>query len=158
LPGARFDHHPPPLRHHEIESVWYSANNLRCAVAEAFGNSVIDRGSNRRVAVVEIRRPVVLLDLLSVGMRRVGATQELATTTDHALAQEWARAFYTDPGYFKVQGLRWRGRQVGSPCILLTDRTAAPSVLAVRKDHPIGHPSVWPRIARAARQCRLAIV
>ena len=157
VPTARFDHHPPPLREHESESVWYAASNLRCAVAEAFGKGVIDRQSNRRVALVEARRDLSLLDLMSVGMRRVGATQELARTTDYELTQEWARAFYGDRAYRGLRGLRWRGRQIAAPCIVLTDR-AARSVLRMRDDRPIADPAVWPRIAAAARACRVPVV
>jgi hypothetical protein len=54
-------------------------------------------------------------------------------------------------------GIRWRGRQAGSICVVLTERVPG-GVLALAADHAIADAVVWPRIARAARACRIKVV
>jgi hypothetical protein len=56
-----------------------------------------------------------------------------------------------------VEGIHWRGRQAGSLCVVLTDR-ADMTKLDLLSDLEISEPVVWPRIVRAARECRLRIV
>ncbi len=155
LADMRFDHHRPPLGRAAERSVWYAATSLRGALAESFGRlGFIDRDAGRHVAVVRVGKPIPVLDLVGVGVRRVGLTQEIAATTDYAGCQSWARAFYDQ--YPTLLGIRWRGRQVGSICVVLTDR-ATTRPLTLESDHDLADPAVWPRIARAARLCRLAI-
>lgn len=141
---------------HARRSVWYAGLSLLGAVAEAFGRTgFLDRGSGRRVAVVRVVRTLPLIDLVGVAARSVGLTQEVAATTDYGATQSWARAFYDR--YPDLQGLRWRGRQAGSICVLLTDRVRA-TALTLVTDHDLADPAVWPRIARAARRCRLRVM
>ena len=153
LPGLRFDHHIPPPGSASDRSVWYAATSLLGAMAEAFGNlGVVDRGSGRRVCIVRIAEPIPVLDLVGVAPRRFGLDQRIATSRDYPRCQEWARAFYE--AYPDVCGLRWRGRQAGSICFALNDRADMASLVKLH-DRGISDPEVWPRIARAARRCRL---
>lgn len=156
LPSQRFDHHAPPLCVSLDRSVWYAATSLVGAVAEAFGNlGVVDRACGRHVALVQIVRPLILMNLVGVSARRVGLTQEVGSSTDYAKTQEWARAFYDQCG--TLMGIRWRGRQAGSICFVLHDR-ATMSDLALVSDHNISDPRVWPRIVKAARACSLSVI
>jgi hypothetical protein len=153
---ARFDHQPPPRSDHPTRSVWYASTSLRGAVAEACGRlGFVDRGSGRKIVLARITRSVRVLDLVGVAARRLKLTQEIATTTDYALCQSYARAFYDQ--YPGIQGIRWRGREAGSINLVLNDR-ADMAALFPEVDDKIIHPDLWPRIARAARDCRLAIV
>jgi hypothetical protein len=156
LGNARFDHQPPPRSDHPTRSVWYASTSLRGAVAEAFGRlGFIDQGSGRRVVQARIGGPIRVLDLVGVAVRRLGLTQEIATTTDYALCQSYARAFYDQ--YRGIQGIRWRGREIGSINLVLNDR-ADMATLVPEVDEEIIHPDLWPRIARAARDCHLEVV
>ena len=156
LTDMRFDHHRPPLGSDAAHSVWYASTSLQGALSESFGRlGFIDRGAPRRVALVRVVSAVPLLDLVGVGPRSVGLTQEIAATTDYARCQAWARAFHAQ--YPALHGLRWRGRQAGSICVVLTDR-ADMSALALVADHDLGDSAVWPRIARAAQRCHLRII
>jgi len=155
LSDMRFDHHHPPLDDDAERSVWYAPSSLAGALSESFGRlGFVDREAERRVVVVRVARTIRLLDLVGVGARAVGLTQEVAATSDHATCQGWARAFYEQ--YPTLLGIRWRGRQAGSLCVVLSDRAHA-RVLALVSDHALSDPVVWPRIARAARRCRLAV-
>jgi RES domain len=152
----RFDHHEPPLGSRSDRSVWYAATSLLGAVAEAFGNlGFIDRGCGRRVCLVRLRRPIPVLDLVSAAPRAFGLDQSIATSREYATCQAWSRAFYD--AYPQICGLRWRGRQTGTICLALNERTEERSLEAL-SDHDIGDPEVWPRIARAARRCHLRIL
>lgn len=155
LSDVRFDHHLPPLAVSPDRSVWYSATSLLGAVAEAFGNrGILDSDSGRRVCVARVRSPLSVLDLAGVAPRRFGLDQRIATSTDYPWCQEWARAFYDR--YREIQGLRWRGRQAGTICFVLNDRSAMGFLEAI-SDHDIAHPDVWHRISRAGRRARLQI-
>lgn len=151
----RFDHHPPPCRLHVDRSVWYSATSLRGAVAESFGREAsIKRGARLRVVMATVRKQLRVLDLVGVAARSLGLTQEIAATTDCHACQEWARALYDH--YPQAHGIRWRGRQSGSVCVVLHDR--AEMARLEGESWSLTDPEVWPRIARAARDCRLTVV
>lgn len=154
LADMRFDHHPPPCRVHARHSVWYAAASLVGAVAEAFGRQgFIDKTAGLRIVQAKVRGELRVLDLVGVAARAVGLTQEIAATTDYALCQEWARAVYHQLP--DVHGIRWRGRQSGSLCIVLNDRAEMDDL--DYQSRAVVDPAVWPRVARAARECRMAI-
>ncbi len=156
LPEVRFDPHEPPLGRSAGRSAWYAAATLVGAVAESFGNlGFLDKGAGRRVCVVRARAPIPLLDLVGVAPRVFGLDQEIGTSRDYDRCQEWARAFYES--YPHLHGIRWRGRQAGSICYVLSDR-ADMTALELLADRDIAQPEVWPRIARAARACNLRIL
>lgn len=155
IADMRFDHHLLPTREHEDRSVWYAATSVRGVVSEAFGRTgLLDREAGHRIAVTTVARPLDLLDLVGVAARRVGLTQEIAATTQYETCQAWARSFYDQ--YRELHGIRWRGRQAGSLCVVLNDRASMENLEAV--DYELIDPRVWPRIARAARDCGLTIV
>lgn len=154
---ARFDHHRPglPLGEDPDRSVWYASLGLRGAVAEAFGRGFLDKRAGHGIVVVQVVSPLRLVDLLGRAPRRFGLTQEIAVTTNYARTQQWARAFYD--GYEGVHGIRWRGRQSGSLCVVLTDRASFAS-LEPSTDLPLSDPAVWPRVVRAARECAIPVI
>ena len=155
LPDMRFDHHPQPCRLHAGHSVWYSARSLRGAVAESFGRrGSIDRAAGIRLVLAKVRRELSVLDLVGTAARTLGLTQEIAATTDYDACQLWARAFYDQ--YSTVQGVRWRGRQSGSLCVVLNDRADMARLDGV--SWALTDPRIWTRVARAARDCRLTVV
>ena len=151
----RFDHHEPPCGVHPVRSVWYAASSLRGAVSEAFGRTgILDRSSGVRIVKAEVVGQILVLDLLGVASRAVGLTQEIAATTEYRACQTWARAFYEQ--YSDIQGIRWRGRQVGSICVLLNDRASMSDLSA--DDFALTDPEIWPRVARAARDCAIKVI
>jgi hypothetical protein len=156
LPQLRFDHHVPPPGSASDRAIWYAATSLLGAVAEAFGNlGILDQRAGHRVCVVRVSRPIAVLDLVGVAPRAFGLDQRIATSLDYPWCQEWARALYE--AYPDFCGLRWRGRQAGSICFALNDRTDVKSI-EVLEDRDLSDPAVWPRIARAARRCRFRIL
>ena len=135
--------------------MWYSAASLRGAVAEAFGrHGFVDRTAGYRIVKAVIQHEIPVLDFLGLAPRALQLTQEIAASTDYPTTQSWARAIYQS--YRNIQGVRWRGRQSGSMCILLHDRANMAQLEA--ESWSVNDPIVWPRIARAARECRMKIV
>jgi len=156
LGDVRFDHHLLPPGSDRTRAVWYAATSLLGALSESFGRiGFIDREAGRRVAVARAATAIPLLDLVGVGARSIGLTQEIAATTVYSLTQAWARAVYQQ--YPRLMGIRWRGRQAGSICVVVTERMTSGALL-LASDHAIDDPAVWPRIARAARRCRIKVV
>ncbi len=156
ISSGRFDHQPPPTAVHPNRSVWYASNSLRGAVAESFGKlGFVDCDSGRRVVVARADAPIVVLELLGAAVKRLKLTQEIATTTDYPICQSYARAFYAQ--FTAIQGIRWRGREIGSVNVVLNDR-AEMTALTPEADEGIIHPGIWPRIARAANLCRMEII
>ena len=156
ISDARFDHQPPPPALHPTRSVWYAGTSLRGAVAETFGKiGFVDRSCGRKIVKVRIVGSIEVLDLLGTGARKLKLTQEIATTTDYGLCQSYARAFYDQ--YTGIEGIRCRGREIGSINVVLTDR-AEMTCLAPEVDEEMTHPCIWPRLARAIRDCSLEII
>ncbi len=152
----RFDHQPSPKGDSEPESVWYSSGSLIGAVAESFGRDrVLDKNCGRRVCIVELSVAFDVVDFCGVGPRHLGLDQQICTTTDYRATQTWARALYLQ--FTDLVGIRWRGRQVSSENVVLTDR-ADLETLVLLSDHDISEAAIWPRIANAARKCRITIV
>lgn len=156
LPGARFDHHQPPLGSDRGSAVWYAASSLAGALAEAFGHlGFVDRRAGQRVVVARVETNIPVLDLVGAAARFFGLDQRIATWTDSDWTQSWARAFHAS--YPDLEGLRWRGRQSGSLCFVLNER-ADMSSLVLESDHELSEAMVWPRIVRAARRAHLRVV
>lgn len=156
-PLFRFDHHDLPPATHPTKSVWYAAESLRGAVAEAFGGTrILDASSAQRYVCASITASPALLSLLSVGPSRIGATHELCATTNYDLTQEWARAIYED--YTSLHGIRWKARNSGSLSIVLNDRQAVATCMTVILDAPLNHPDVWPRLVRAAKDLAFTVI
>jgi len=123
-------------------------------VAEAFGRSgFVDREAGYQIVLATVRETIEILDLLGVAAKRLGATQEIATTTDYAVTQAWARALYDR--YPNLRGLRWRGREIGSISVVLNDRAQMASLAG--QVFALDAPGIWPRIARAARDFGLTV-
>jgi len=56
-----------------------------------------------------------------------------------------------------IRGIRWRGRQAGSICIVLNDRVDM-NLLEFAADYDLVDPVMWPGIVRAAHRGRLQIL
>jgi RES domain len=155
-PEGRFDHHVPPPGSSSGRTVWYASGSLVGAVAESFGKrGFLDPAAGDRIVVARVVASIALVDLVGIAPRRFGLTQEIAATTDYRRTQAWARALYD--AYPEPVGIRWRGRQAGSICVVLTDRLPKRS-LTLDFDALVSDPRVWPRVARAAHRCGVQII
>jgi len=130
--SSRFDHHPSPVRRHPRRRIAYltrSATAFTAAVAEYYqdgGASVgpIDTGNRRpAVSVIDITRPLRLLDLDGGWITRAGGNQAIRTGP-RGRARQWARAIYQHHGGPNgLDGLAYSSSVWGpGRCVTLWDR------------------------------------
>lgn len=93
--------------------VLYLGESEACAFIETFGASTgvraVSRGelARRRMAQVQLRRPVRVVELDGPALARLGADARLLSA-DHSVAQTWARALHDHPA--QPCGMRYRAR------------------------------------------------
>lgn len=127
---GRWDHHvPDPLTGAPVPNgdrgVLYATLSLQCAVAEVFGDDRrVSPSPSQRLAVLEVRRPVRLVDTCGLSAVPLGVPAGALRTRDRALTQRVARDLYESTD---ADGLRYEGWQTGEPCICLWER-AEPDV------------------------------
>jgi hypothetical protein len=125
---GRWDHHvADPLSGAPVPNgergVLYVTSSLRCAVAEVFGDDRrVSPSPTQRLAVLEVARPLRLVDTCGLSAVPLGVPAGALRTRDRAFTQRVARDLYdlTD-----ADGLRYEGWQTGEPCFCLWERVAA---------------------------------
>lgn len=154
-PLLRFDPHPRPRRGHPRHGVWYGAADVPGALAEMFqATRVIDRTAGAPYLTgLRFTRSLRLLDVGGFGAgrwpTRVGGNFALDSTA-HSVAQHWARTIRAaHPG---LDGLAYRGRFSGGPCLALFTPAAEAFPPAPALSLPLDHPGLVSRLAGAARR------
>jgi hypothetical protein len=106
----------------------YLASDEHCAFIEAFGRELDFRLVTRNglelraLARIEMRRPLLLVDLAGEGLAQLGADGRLCTG-DYLIAQRWSHALWQHPN--KPDGLLWRSRfDLSRMCVGVYDRAA----------------------------------
>lgn len=128
-PRARFDHHPGRDENgrvgptdHPTRAVWYACPEVEVitALLEVFGqDGVLDDACE--VVEVELVEPLRLLELVGDGAPAAGTVVAL-TKQAHVRCWPWARYFYEQPVYGKVDGLTWSGFYNERRCLVLFER------------------------------------
>lgn len=152
-PVLRFDHHPQPLGMHPEAGIWYGAANPRGALAEVFQETrLIDRfHGTPYLTAARFTRKVRLLDVGGIGtgawLTRAGG-QFALDSAPHRIAQEWAQAIHE--AYGEVEGIAYRGRFAGGPCVALFERGAEALPDRPELSLPLSHPGLHAGVATAA--------
>jgi hypothetical protein len=93
--------------------VLYVGEDQFCAFVEAFDVPSVFRPltratlESRRLAVIELDRPLRLVNLTGSGLARIGADERLAAG-DHDVARRWSHALWSHPS--QPDGLLYRAR------------------------------------------------
>lgn len=113
--------------------VLYAGEDVACAFIETFGDSHSAKGSielaaaelvNRHLALIEIQRPLRVIDLTAEGAMNIGAEGRLSTVDDYALSQRWSRALWSHPA--GPDGIYYVSRHnLGRRSLALFDRAGA---------------------------------
>jgi len=108
---------------------------------------VIDQ-RGRRLAFLQIQRPLLLLDLCCHGAMRAGSVSALSACADRALSQDWSRYFHAT--YSKIDGLKYSSAHNEEAVVALYER--AEQALVCLADMPLNHPDLRSRILRVAQE------
>lgn len=124
---GRWDHHLPdpdtgaPIPNGE-RGVLYVTITLRCAVAEVFGDDRrVSPSSTQRLAVLEVDRPLDLVDTRGLAAVPLGVAAGALRARDRDLTQRVARQLYAETD---ADGLLYEGWQTGETCVCLWERVA----------------------------------
>lgn len=110
-PLRRFDHHRAGTdgtpTHDPDRGIWYGAPTLPGCLVEVFRDTGVIDPADRLVAIPDVTRELVLLDLRRNGAMRAGSVAALCKTADLDITQAWSRYFHDDPNgnYGEVDGL-----------------------------------------------------
>lgn len=160
-PMLRFDPHPYPRGDHPHRGVWYGATDIDSALAEAYQDTrVIDRQwEDPFLTGFRCTRPLRLLDLGLFGSgrwpTRVGGNFAMATAP-RSIAQRWARAIRS--AHPDLDGLLYRGRFGGGPCLALLSPAADAFPARPLTSNPLTHPGIQSRLAGAALRIGYTVV
>lgn len=156
-PRSRFDHH----REAEAPAVdmgrgiYYAAASLRDCVVEVFGDTGVIEAAGRHVAVVEIQRPVLLLDLTGDGAWLAGSVAALTKHVDRLFTQAWARYFYECvSAYGTLDGVRFENAHNAAPAYALFERVGPMRVVL---DLPLTDSKLTAELAAIALELGLYI-
>jgi RES domain len=141
---GRWDHHladpttgaPVP---NGQRGVLYATLTLRCAVAEVFGDDRrLSPSASQRLAVLEVERPLELIDTCGLAAMRLGVAAGALRARDRALTQRLSRELYETTG---ADGLIYEGWQTGEACLCLWER-AEPAITVLDDRGLIDDPDV----------------
>jgi RES domain-containing protein len=130
-PLNRFDQHvrnrhQRPKVQLDGRGVIYLAENLDCALAEAFQDQgkVVGVCPNMRAVAMAPQTPAKLLDITGNGVMKIGAVASLAGGNEpRRLTQRWGRAIYED--LLNLAGILYRGAHQSGRCVVAWERTGA---------------------------------
>lgn len=124
-PLHRFDHQRGTTPQTDPErGIYYAAFTLSSCLVECFGDTGVIEIQDEQVCLVEITRPITLLDLRGAGAMKAGSVAALSTTDKRQLSQEWSRYFYEQENiYSTVDGLIYCNAHNNEEAIALYERS-----------------------------------
>jgi len=121
----RFDHHrntKKPQLDSEM-GIYYTAFTLSSCIVEYFGDSGVIDIQEQCVAIAQLTRPLLLLDIRGSGAMKAGSVSALAKTADRQLSQGWSRYFYENEQiYLKIDGIIYFNAHNDEEAIALYER------------------------------------
>ncbi len=125
-PLHRFDHHNGSLSHPQLDAdrgIYYAALSLSSCLVECFGDTGVITIDEQCVAVVELTRSLLLLDLRGSGAMKAGSVAALAKTADRKISQAWSCYFYdNEQVYRKIDGIIYFNAHNDEEAIALYER------------------------------------
>ena len=90
----------------EERGIYYAGFTLSCCLVEVFGDKRTIEVGNYCVALVELKRPLSLLDLCGTPAIANGTVVALSSVSERDISQSWSRYFYDNyDTYTKVDGI-----------------------------------------------------
>jgi len=124
-PLHRFDHHRS-TKNYQLDSergIYYTAFTLSSCIVEYFGDSGVIDIQEQCLAIAQLTRSLLLLDIRGHGAMRAGSVSALAKTADRRLSQAWSRYFYENQQiYPKIDGIIYFNAHNDQEAIALYER------------------------------------
>jgi hypothetical protein len=131
----------------------YIAQDLPTAIAETIVRDRFERSSDRvldetefddwAVAEVSATDPLMVLDLRTTGLLRLGVSTDAARGKAHNDGQELSETVY---GTFDVDGLLYGSRLPGAHCLAVYDRAVSCKLDATPAIELLRHPGLVPAL------------
>ncbi|MDJ0650499.1 MAG: RES domain-containing protein [Xenococcaceae cyanobacterium MO_188.B19] len=125
-PINRFDHHQYPLDNPGSDpdrGINYWGFTLSCCLVEVFGDTRIIDTTNLKVALIQLTKPIKLLDLRGSAAMKVGTVSAISKTANRDLSQAWGSYFYDNPQTFsQIEGLLFSNAHNDEDAIALYER------------------------------------
>ena len=141
-PLVRFDHH----REGVDCGILYAGFTLSCCLVECFGDTGVIDDQGRRLAFLQTKRPLLMLELRGRGAMRAGSVAALTSTADRHLSQDWSRYFHAT--YPQIDGLIYSSAHNEEAAVALYER--AEQDLRCEMKLPLDHRSLRSRILKIA--------
>ena len=154
-PRNRFDHQKSTLIGKPDDDpergIYYTGFSLSCCLVEYFGDSGVIEIKDERVARVQLKRDLQLLDLRGSGSLRAGSVAALAKVADRNLSQSWSRYFYEQTNLYGIlDGICYSNAHNDEAAIALYERSQNALYCPDTQILPLNHPSLRPAIQQAA--------
>ena len=125
-PLERFDHQrysrDAPSTDEE-RGIYYAGFTLSCCLVEVFGDKRTIEVGNYCVALVELKRPLSLLDLCGTPAMANGTVVALSSVSERNISQSWSRYFYDNyDTYTKVDGIIYHNAHNSEQSVALYER------------------------------------
>lgn len=127
----------------------YIARDLPTAIAETIVRDrfegaterILDHSEIEEWAVAEVSAPspLVVLDLRTTGLLRLGVSTDAARAKAHHEGQQLSKAVY---GAFAVDGLLYSSRLTSAECLAVYDRSVAAKLVAGPAMNLVQHPDL----------------
>lgn len=161
-PLERFDHQrysrDAPLPDQE-RGIYYAGFTLSCCLVEVFGDKRTIEVGNYCVALVELKRPLSLLDLCGSPAMANGTVVALSSVSERDISQSWSRYFYDNyDTYTKVDGIIYHNAHNSERSVALYERAFDALSCSPRDVMPLKHKALRTEIRKVAQEHGLYVV
>lgn len=143
----------------EKRGIYYAGFTLSCCLVEVFGDKRTIEVGNYCVALVELKRPLSLLDLCGTPAMANGTVVALSSVSERDISQSWSRYFYDNYNtYTKVDGIIYHNAHNSERSLALYER--ATDVLSCSPSDVmlLNHKALRTEIRKVAQEHGLYVV
>ena len=160
-PRSRFDHHSrvdgkpadSPNR-----GIIYAGYTLSCCLVEIFGDEDLITIGQHKIATIELKRSIKLLDLRGSGCWNAGLNTTIANNDRRTLTQEWSKYFYETPEkYGNIEGIIFSSAKNGEDALAFYERAKIQITSAKISTQSLKDKNLRKEIHLAAKKLHLPI-
>ena len=158
----RFDHQrysrDAPANDEE-RGIYYAGFTLSCCLVEVFGDKRTIEVGNYCVALIELKRPLSLLDLCGTPAMANGTVVALSSVSERNISQSWSRYFYDNyDTYTKVDGIIYHNAHNSEQSVALYERAFDALSCSPSNVMPLNYKALRTDIRKVAEEHGLIVV